>query len=169
MRALARLSLLTLAAAAACDDRRDLPTMPLEIGPDALSAYVVVSNPNAPVGSQVTVTVRSLRGKNVAPIGSFTIRLAYDSTALAFGAAASNAQGMVLANAAQRGLVVAAGASAEGFKNDELLNATFTVSAAGGLRSLALTVSELNSLKFEDQRGNLRVMKGVYRAPTPAN
>jgi hypothetical protein len=168
MRVSARLSLLILAATAACDDRRDAPTMPVEIGPDALSAYVVVSNPNAPVGTEVTVSVRSLRGRNVAPIGSFTIRLAYDSSGLTFGQAAANAQGMVLANAAQRGLVVAAGASAEGFTNDELLTATFRVTAAGGLRSLVLTVNELNSLKFEDQRANLQVMKGVYRAPAPA-
>jgi hypothetical protein len=167
MRALSRLSLVAvLAATAACDDeRRDqVPTMPLEIAPDAMSAYVVVSNPKVAVGSQVEVGVRSLRGRNVGPIGSFTVRLAYDSTGLAFVKAASNPQGMVMANGAGNDVVVAAGASAQGFTNDELVLATFTVTSAAGLKSLSLMVSELNSLKFEDQRANLRVMKGIYRA-----
>lgn len=166
MRALTRLSLVALlAATAACDDdRRDqVPTMPLEIAPDAMSAYVVVSNPQAPVGSQVEVTVRSLRGRNVGPIGSFTLRLAYDTTGLAFVKSANNPKGMVMANGAQPGVVVAAGASADGFTDDDLVFATFTVTSSAGLKSLALTVSELNSLTFEDQRGSLRVMKGIYR------
>jgi hypothetical protein len=71
---------------------------------------------------------------------------------------------MVMANAAQRGLVVAAGASAGGFKSDDLLSATFTVTKSGGLKSLGLTVNELNSLTFEDQRANLQIMRGIYRA-----
>lgn len=166
MRALTRLSLIAaLAASSACDDdrRSQIPTVPLDIGPDALSAYVVVSDPNAPVGSEVTVSVRALRGTNVGPIGSFTIRLAYDSLGLAFGQAASNAEGMVLANATRRGQVIAAGASAEGFISDELLRTTFAVTAAGALRSFALDVTELNSLKFEDQRAKMNVLRGIYR------
>ena len=167
MRAFSRLSIAAvLVATAACSDRPDaVPTVPLEISPDGLSAYIVVSNPNAPVGTEVTVTVRSLRGRNVGPIGSYTVRLGYDSLGLAFSKAASSSEGMVMANAAQRGLVVAAGASADGFKSDELLSTTFVVSKSGGLKSLALTVTELNSLKFEDQRANLNVMRGIYRAP----
>ena len=163
---LLRLSLVAvLASSAACDDeRKPIPTAPISVADDALSAYVVVSNPNAPVGSDVIVSVRALRGKLVGPIGSFTIRLAYDSLGLRFVNSANNAQGMVLANAATRGVVIAAGASAEGFKNDELLSATFTVAASGALKSLALSVTELNSLKFEDQRANMTVMRGIYRA-----
>lgn len=166
MRALPRLALVALlAGAAACDDdRRDqVPTVPLEIAPDAMSAYVTVSDPRAPVGAQVQIGIRSLRGKNVGPIGSFTVRLAYDSTGLTFVKSASNAQGMVMANGARRGTLVAAGASAEGFANDELVLATFTVTSVTGVKSLALEVSELNSVAFQDQRANLRVMKGIYR------
>lgn len=154
-----------LAFSAACDDeRKPIPTAPISVADDALSAYVVVSNPNAPVGSNVIVSVRALRGKLVGPIGSFTIRLAYDSLGLRFVNSANNAQGMVLSNAATRGVVIAAGASAEGFKNDELLSATFTVTGSGALKTLALSVTELNSLKFEDQRANMTVMRGIYRA-----
>lgn len=168
MRALTHLSLIAaLAAVAGCDDdrRSGVPTMPIEIGPDAMSAYVVVSNPDAPVGAEVQVSVRALRGRNVGPIGSFTIRLGYDSLGLAYGKSATSAHGLVMANGANRGVLVAAGASAEGFKDDELLNATFTVAASGGLKSLTLTVTELNSLAFEDQTKRMSVMKGIYRAP----
>src|SRR5687768_3860542 len=103
MRALTRLSL--LAALAGCDDdrRSGVPTMPLEIAPDAMSAYVVVSNPDAPAGTEVQVSVRALRGRNVGPIGSFTIRLGYDSLGLSYVKSATNAQGMVMANGANRG------------------------------------------------------------------
>ena len=168
MRALTRLSLIAaLAAVAGCDDdrRTGVPTMPLEIGPDAMSAYVVVSNPDAPAGTEVQVSVRALRGRNVGPIGSFTIRLAYDSLGLSYVKSATSTHGMVMANGANHGLLVAAGASAGGFKDDELLSATFRVSATAGLKSLALTVNELNSLTFEDQTKLMSVMKGIYRAP----
>lgn len=154
-----------LAVLAGCDDdRAGVPTMPLEIAPDAMSAYIVVSDPGAPVGTDVQVSVRALRGGNVAPIGSFTIRLGYDSLGLAYLRSAQSTQGMVMANGGQRGLLVAAGAAAEGFKNDELLTATFRVSAAGGLKSLVLAVNELNSLRFEDQTSLVSVMRGIYRA-----
>jgi hypothetical protein len=167
MRSFLRLSLIAaLAAAAGCDDdRQGVPTMPLEIGPDAMSAYVVVSNPDAPVGTDVQVSVRALRGRNVGPIGSFTIRLGYDSLGASYQKSATSTHGLVMANGANRGVLVAAGASAEGFKDDELLNATFTVSTTGGLKSFTLTVNELNSLKFEDQTKLMSVMKGIYRAP----
>lgn len=170
MRASSCLALVAvLAATAACDDERrgGIPLAPMEIGPDAMSAYVVVSNPDATVGSPVDITVRALRGKNVGAIGSFTLRLNYDTLGLAYLKTATNPQGMVMANPAQRGAVIAAGASAEGFASDDLVTSTFTVTSAKGLRSLELVVSELNSLAFEDQRAKLRVMKGVFRAPTP--
>jgi hypothetical protein len=166
MNVLSRLSLIAVVAvSAACDDDRanQLPTAPVSVAPDALSAYVSVSNPNAKVGDHVTVTVRALRGSAVGPIGSFTVRLAYDSTRLSFREAGRNAQGMVMTNAANRGVVVAAGASAEGFGSDELVSATFDVTATGALASLALTVSELNSLAFENQMSRMKVMKGIYR------
>jgi hypothetical protein len=71
---------------------------------------------------------------------------------------------MVMANGAKAGIVVAAGASADGFKNDELLAATFTVKSSGALTGLALSVSELNSVAFADQKSAMRVERRVYRA-----
>jgi len=161
----------SLLAVAACDDERQqsqMPTAPMSVASDAVSAFVVVSNPNPAIGSEVTVWVRALRGSAMGPIGSYTIRLAYDSTRLQFKEAARSAEGMVMANGANRGLVIAAGASAEGFKSDELLASTFVVTSASALSTLELTVTELNSVTFADQKSAVRVERGLYRAATEA-
>jgi hypothetical protein len=74
---------------------------------------------------------------------------------------------MVLANGSVRGVVKGAGASAEGFSDDELLTSTFLVLAGGeALASLALEVPELNSVSFEDQRAAMRVEKRLFRDET---
>jgi hypothetical protein len=170
MRIVQTLSLVAIVAAAACDDDQPqlLPTAPLGVASNEVSAFIAVSNPNPAAGSEVTVWVRALRGTAVGPIGSFTIRLAYDSTRLQFKEAGRSAQGMVMANGANAGVVVAAGASAEGFKDDELLATTFVVTgaAANVLSTLALTVNELNSVTFADQTSALRVERGLYRDAT---
>lgn len=166
MNILSRLSIVALlAGTAACDDERPnlLPTAPLEVAPGTLSAYVTVSNPRAAIGDQVTVTVRARRAADVGPIGSFTVRLAYDSTGLAFREAGRSARGMVMTNGTARGVLVAAGASSDGFGDDELVSASFQVTGAGALTSLVLTVSELNSLEFQNQMARTNVLKGVYR------
>ena len=97
------------------------------------------------------------------PIGSYTIRLAYDSTRLRFKEAARSEFGMVMANGAKAGTLVAAGASATGFTSDQLLSATFLVLSANALTPLDLTVSELNSVTFTDQTSSVRVSRGLYR------
>lgn len=159
-----RLSLLALAVAlTGCDDdRAPLPAAPAAVAPNAISAYVAVSNAAPKAGEQVLVSVRALRGSAVGPIGSFTLRLMYDTTQLQFVESARSARGMVLANGAVRGVVKGAGASAEGFLDDELIAATFLVRTGGAL-SLALDVSELNSVTFEDQRAAMRVERRIYR------
>ena len=69
-----------------------------------------------------------------------------------------------MANGTVRGIVKAAGASAEGFTDDELVTTSFLVLAGGNaLSSLTLTVPELNSLAFEDQREQMRVERRLYR------
>ena len=158
----------TIAAGACADERsRELPVAPLEVGPNELSAYVVVSDPNPAIGSQFTVAVRTRRGAAVGRIGSFTIKVAFDTTRLRFHEAARSQQGMVMANVAQPGVLIAAGASADGFAGDELLSATFTAVSAGAVESLALMVTELNSVKFENQRDQVRVRRGAFRDAAP--
>lgn len=159
-------ALLAVLAAACADDkpRSLIPTAPVGVAPDAVSAYIAVSNTNPGVGSQVVVSVRSLRGSTVGPIGSFTFKLAYDPSRLRFVAASRSARGMVMTNPGTPGILVSAGAAAEGFVDDQLLSATFRVLAPDGLRSLSLDVTELNTVTFADQRSRMNVERGLYRA-----
>ena len=166
-RALTLLTALTAVSVSACDGDTttvQLPTAPMNVPMNGVSAYLAVSNANPGVGSSVTVWVKARRGSAVKPIGSYTIRLSYDSTRLHFVEAAQSAHGMVMANPAKAGVVLAAGASAEGFADDQLLAATFSVLGANALTSLALSVTELNSVSFQDQRANTSVARGLYRA-----
>ena len=163
------LAALALVAAACADNTKasnQMPTAPMGVAPGSVSAYVAVSNPNPAIGSRVTVSVRARRGTSVGPIGSFTIRLAYDSTKLRFVESARSAQGMVMANGERRGVVLAAGAAAEGFGDDVLLSSTFDVLGSGALKTLELGVTELNSVAFKDQRAYLNVERALYRAPS---
>jgi hypothetical protein len=150
---------------AACDDQRaGLPVAPAEVAPNAVAAYLAVSNETPSAGERVTVSVRARRGSAVGPIGSFTIRLSYDTTRLRYMESARAERGMVMANGTARGVVKGAGASAEGFSDDELLTSTFLVLTGNdALASLALDVQELNSVQFEDQRANMRVERKLFR------
>jgi hypothetical protein len=171
MKTFSRSSLLTFVAIAAigCDDdrSRELPVAPMEVAANELSAYVVVSDPAPAIGSRFTVSVRTRRGTAVGQVGSFTIQVAFDTTRLRFHEAARSQHGMVMANVARPGVLTAAGASAAGFADDELLAATFTAVSAEAVESLALTVTELNSVKFESQREQVRVRRGAFREPAP--
>jgi hypothetical protein len=162
------LSFVAATTVAGCTDDPDklvhTATAPENVPPNAMSAFVTVSNPRAAAGDRVTVTVRALRGVAVGPIGSFRIRVLYDSTKLAFIETAPSSHGMVLANPAEAGNVIAAGASAAGFLDDRLVRATFRILRDDGLRSLALSVDELNSVMFEDQRPAMRVERSLYRS-----
>jgi hypothetical protein len=166
MNAVSRLPLLAFAAvlAAGCDDERALVPVAPNVSPNEISAYLAVSSPSPTVGERVTVSIRARRGSAIRPIGSFTVHLTYDTTRLQFVEAARSSSGMVMANGTVRGIVKAAGASAEGFTDDELVTTSFLVLAGGNaLSSLALTVPELNSLAFEDQREQMRVERRLYR------
>ena len=155
---------LTLAACSD-DDRKsyEIPSAPGNLPADALSAFLTLSNTNAGPGDEVTVTVRALRGTAVGAIGSFTLKLDYDSTRLRFIESAPSSHGMVLTNATTAGTMIAAGASAAGFSDDQLVTAKFRVLGHRATQSLQLTVSELNSIAFQDQRAAMRVDRGLYR------
>ena len=97
--------LAVLTAASACDDNKTqpLPTAPMNVAPNAVSAYIAASSTNPATGSDVTVWVKARRGSAVGPIGSFTIRLAFDSTRLRYVDVARSTFGMVMANPAKAG------------------------------------------------------------------
>lgn len=157
--------LAALIIAVGCDDERPaaaLPTAPAGVDANKLSAFIAVSKPLAGVGERITVTVRALRGSSVGEIGSYTLRVNYDTTRLQLVETARSDFGMVMANGETRGVIRAAGASGQGFQDDRLLTATFLVTAPQPIRGLSLHVTELNSIAFEDQKSALRVEKSVF-------
>lgn len=166
MRTALALALAVAAASVACDDDRRsdvMPSAPAVLGPDAMSAFITVSDPKPGVGERVTVTVRAVRGSSVGKIGSFTLALNYDASQLRFIESGRSAYGMVLANGAEAGTLKAAGASAEGFADDQLLTAVFEVAAPNAMQTLQLTITEMNSAAFQDQRAQMRVERALYR------
>lgn len=159
--------LLAAAALAGCDDDRStvaLPTMPVAVPANALTAYMTIDKPQARFGESLTITVRATRGSAVRAIGSFNMTVSYDSTRLRVLDVARSATGMVLANTNNRGSIRAAGASGDGFTDDLLLTVTFRVTGPQPTRGLILDVSELNSIGFQDHRPAMRVEKSLYRA-----
>ena len=158
------LATLPLLAAIGCSEDRPsaLPSEP-EVGANALATYIAVSDATPPPGSRFTVAVRTKRGSLVGPVGSFTLRLTFDASRMRFVEAARSDAGMVMANGATPGVLMAAGASATGFANDELLLATFDALAPDAVASLSMTVPELNSVAFENQRNRLVIAPTVRR------
>ncbi len=156
---------LAVAAPLACTDHDRLtdvmPVAPAAVGDNGMSAFITVSNPTPNVGDRVTITIRAVRGAAVGKVGSFTLDLRYGS--LRFIEAGRSAFGMVLANGTERGTLKAAGASAEGFADDQLLSAVFEVEEPKALQTLQLTITEMNSVAFQDQRANMRVERDLYR------
>ena len=158
------LATLPLLVAAGCADRQNaLPAALEDVAPTGLSAYLAVSDAAPPPGSRFTVAVRTKRGAAVGPVGSFTLRLMFDTTRMRFVEAARSDVGMVMSNGATPGVLVAAGASSNGFTNDELLFATFDALGHDATATLALSVSELNSVSFENQRSRLVLSRTVVR------
>lgn len=167
MRHFARITFVTLPllVAAGCSDDRPnaLPAEPSEIEATGLSAYMAVSDATPPPGSRFTVAVRTKRGSAIGPVGSFTLRLTFDTTGMRFVEAARSDAGMVMANGVSPGVLMAAGASSTGFTSDELLFATFEALAPDAVGSLEFAVTELNSIAFENQRDRVVLARSVVR------
>jgi hypothetical protein len=158
--------LLALAGLAAC---AELPTEPA--APDAPTApvegvlvYLSLSSLTPQAGDRVTIAVNALRAVDAEAIGSFTLRVAYDTTALRLVATELSKEGLVMGNAA-RGVVTIAGASGDGFRATPLATLTMDVMRAGALSPLALSVDEMNATSFRDQRASTTVDRRQYARP----
>jgi hypothetical protein len=124
--------------------------------------YLSLSSPAPRVGDRVTVGVNAVRAAEAEAIGSFTLRVAYDTTALRLAASEMSKEGLVMGNAA-RGVVTIAGASGDGFRARSLATLTMEVVRAGAFQSLALTVDEINATSFRDERARTTVDQKQYR------
>lgn len=156
------LSLVLVAGAVACDDSRDAGSLTAPpIPTSGTVAYLTVSDPNAVVGSTVTVTATAHQAAGLSQVGAFSAALAYDASGLTFVGEQALPGGMRAVNA-RDGRVFAAGASSEGFAQGQLFAVTFTVVNPAALASLALTVSELNGTDFGNRLQALDIRTQLY-------
>jgi hypothetical protein len=155
--------LLALASLAACAELPTAPLAPAEpVRPaEGVLLYLSLSSLSARVGDRVTISVNALRAVDAETIGSFTLRVAYDTTALRLVASEMSKEGMVMGNAA-RGVVTIAGASGDGFRTSALATLTMELVQGGALQSLALTVDEINATSFRDERARTTVDRRRY-------
>ena len=126
--------------------------------PDKTSEARLVLSDSAPAaGSRVEVYAQI---SVVAPdiVGSYTARIRYDSTALAFDAEIPIADDALRATNAAVGLVRFAGASPSGLPSGRMAGYRFVVLRANGLQSLQLVVDELHTVARTDAARGLRAM-----------
>jgi len=117
--------------------------------PDGQLALRAVATGGGAAGSTLTVVVKLETGARTSSVGSYAVRLAYDTTALRFIGAApvmATAGSMAAANLSRPGEVAVAGAAVSGFVTGALAEVTFEVRDARAARGLALEVLELTNV-----------------------
>lgn len=162
-RALRRALLATMVVAGGCAEYS--PTPPLSQQPIApeqgATAWIAVPSGTFHPGDHVTVQLNAARAQNVNAVGSFTLKVAYDTTGLRFLSAEGAGGGMVISNAA-KGTITLAGASGSGFTAITLGTLTMEVVNPVAIESLGLRVEELNTTSFGDQSARTAVERRVY-------
>jgi hypothetical protein len=149
--------LLTLLALAAGCDRRDRLAAPdstaAKPAPPAAperAAYLSVSELAPAAGSNVIVAGTVTVGSDLS-VGSFRVRVAYDTAMLRFVEEIVE-PGMMRVVNPRPGEVIVVGASSGSSTDGRLFTLRFRVSDPAGLNSLVLHVDELNDASFQDQR-----------------
>lgn len=158
--------LAALFTAGACAEYSPTPPLPQEpLAPtEGATAWLAVPSGVFHAGDHVAVRVNAARARNVSAIGSFTLKVSYDTAGLRFVGTDASAGGMVLAHSAN-GTVTLAGASGSGFTAVTLGTLTMEVVNPAAIESLALRVEELNTTTFRDQSTRTGVERRVYRMP----
>ncbi len=170
MRSVQLLSLagLSLALLACNDDplKSGLPETPPPAA-RAAQAFVQVDNATAQPGDEIHVYVRVQMGsESSARVGSYTGRLTFDPTAVAYKGEVKINDGLRVTNpnGAGQGLLSFAGASAGGFTDATLYQAIFEVKKTGYLSALALSMEELSAAgTLVDLHKDLQVPKQVFQ------
>lgn len=159
--------LATMIVAAGCAEYSPTPPLPREpAAPESgATAWLAVPSGTLKPGDHVTMQLNAARARNVNAIGSFTLKVAYDTTGLRYLSSSGAAGGMVVSNAA-KGTVTIAGASGSGFTAVTLGTITMEVVNPLAIESLGLRVEELNTTSFGDQSARTSVERHVYRLPS---
>ena len=148
-------------AAAACTE----PSIPgAASAPDPmLEAGLVLSDSAPAVGATVEVFAR-VRSTAQAPVGSFTARIRYDTTALRFDREIAVADAATRISNPTMGLVRFAGTATSGLPDGQLGGYRFVVLQQGGTRTLQLVIDELHTVARVNAATLLRAVPTVTRA-----
>ena len=161
---------LTVLSTACRDDRKETPVGPVDPKPETsvgTVAYLTISDSAPAAGSTVTVTAFA-NGTNVS-FGSFAAHLTFDAEGLAYLSESSSGAGMRAVNP-QLGDVAVAGVNLEGFAEGELFAVQLKVVNPKAVASLALSMSELTTVSYRNEKATLSVQKPVRfkRAQLPS-
>ena len=139
-----------------CDRDPTRPRPVVETEPQTI-AFLVMSDTAPLPGDEVSVTART---RAITGVGSFTARLRFDASRLAYiGADAAN--GMRAVNEREPGLLIIAGADPSGFVDDQLFTVRFRVVAGKAADALQLEVAELTGTNFESLMPSLAIRGSV--------
>jgi hypothetical protein len=150
--------MLVLAIAAGCDRRDQLAAPDSSSAPEtprlpARGAYLSVSDMSPEAGAVVIVT-GTLNVSDSLSLGSFRVRLGFDSTKLHFIEEIPGLDMMRVVNP-QAGDVIVVGASSSPSTDGKLFAFRMRVVDPAGLSSLILRIDELNDTAFRDQRATV--------------
>jgi hypothetical protein len=155
------LSFVAVVALACADDSSASLVSPAPLVPTSGTvAYVMVDNPSATAGSQVTVTAVARQAAGLANIGAFSASLSYDVAGLVY--VGESALPGVRAINPKAGEVLAAAASNDGFAEGKLFAVTFKVVDPAALASLKLTFKELAGTDFGNRLSKLDLRGQLY-------
>lgn len=156
--------LASMIVAGGCAEYSPTPPLPKEpLAPESgATAWIAVPSGTFRAGDHLTVQLNAARARNVGAIGSFTLKVSYDTTGLRLLSTSGASAGMVVSNAAH-GTITLAGASGSGFTATTLATLTMEVVNPLAIESLALRVDELNTASFGDQSARTSVERRVYR------
>ena len=122
----------------------------------SMSATLVLSDSLAAVGATVSV-VAQVHGSTSMEIGSYSMRIGFDSTALRYEGEVALADEALRAINPQAGVLRLAGAGPRGFSEGRLAGVRFIVLRAGGLRTLRLSVDEMHTITRVEAASRVRV------------
>ena len=155
----AALASIVFLGSACNDDRKPVPTAPEVIAaPDTASArvaYLTISDSAPAPGSTVIVTAHATGTELL--VGSFAAQLTF-GPGLAYVGETDAIGGMRAINA-KAGDVAIAGVNLEGFERGALFAVEIRVDNPAAIPSLALTMKELTTVDYRNERPSLSVQK----------
>jgi predicted small lipoprotein YifL len=160
----------SVALVAGCDRREplarpDTAVAPVPVEHAPRTAYLSVSDVAPESGATIVVAANISLGDSLS-IGSFRVRLLYDSGSLAYVDEVP-APGMLRVVNARPNEIIIAGASSSGAAiDDRLFTLRFRVNDAAGVQTLMLRIDELNDANYATQAQSVTRSPAIVLDPS---